>query len=1395
MKKLLFILSAILVSVITYGANSWKHSNPFAYDLSYELRNNGNTLALIYSLNADAVTSNTYNTTHGIKINLIDEQQNSYTIRHITSSSSTCVQRGRRTVEIPISEIPAAYKDKPITWEIEVFGNKNRTSPLIIGSASKNPINAHGIGINTDPTHQNFGQIFVSEGYPSSVDQKNSLLEFDPQLRYVGRHRKATHIISSSETKVEPNTYFSDALNYEPHRVKTTADGRVFVTCYHPTADGAVLEYLGNNTFKNVIAFDKEKNQGSDAVNSEHSRRVIGMDVKGEGADLKIVVAWIDANGWTTEYSKPGAKIMVYEYAFGQAEKDGVVMPLPQVIGTNTSSSYVKYIGEENDWQTASDKPGGLLYQGFTNGWNSCLRGFVDVAYGKNDDIWMKIDYGSYATHPGRIILFRPNGNSVAKITEVLGNNTSVSGVYDDYFGGNALIYDDYYYGSSNKGSSSLIAGFSLGKIKGHKIEIADNATTKPSKMFSGQWEVSNVTEGDDEERKERIGYWVTAFARDYAGNLYALTEKSDDYAGSTANDKCFNANILCIAMPYSGQRTTRANSTFTVSDPVPNILATDLRLNVNNANEYTFSFNTNTKPEEAEIRFYSSYDAMKNSLNAVNADNYNGTNANKPVCFYRIPSDRLKQGRVEVTLGGVGGTVDANGEITNSRIPAGELYWSVYVKTRKSNAFGAIYKQSTTGEDAHYRLHATVNNYPETDQFGHLYAVNYHTGGDTRNGLMVYGFNPNGNSNDEQNQNTILNSYRYKLVKNYLNPSGNKPKFTNQRRLDVAPDGKVYIADCGSSLTFKSDAERPWMFTGGGVFVWNPNTQTGNEIQISQFTFDKTETSTAVTIYNHSGQMKLYATNTYGEFANHTSNHWNNHKYTEANQANTSIYGWNGFKEYNLGTIENILLQETASTTQQYSLGMGDGNGNTNIVAMDKGIWMAQHREGDVKYSEDNSQALPDNPENYVLSFIPYGNTSSSNNWGGRTWRSCTTTGTGSNAGNKSANSQTEDAPLQSCPGAGLAYRKVNNKEYLYIVQHSGDIAQFEIRSWNGTTPSVYHVRTYPSVGNKTVIGHGTNTETTRPTGTITSMCFDYAGNLITTAGQTYFKDGMSSQDIVVYTMPYDRVNAREIQAPNSCRMIPERIAQMGMDKDNLDDIIKEHQKDHPTGCAIDLYRPLQGGMFNTICLPFALDFANLPNEHPFKDAEVRAFTGATLEDVGGEKVLSLVFSDITTGEQKVMCANTPYLLQPVADIVGSVRFDYPVQLTSTNGGSVGKDYDNDLNNDITFQGVIPFTSLEATYSTDGTNTPLTLLLVANNRLAALTSSSNMLGFRAYFQLEKPLPTGTQTRISTRRPTPTNTTIVVDGKKVNVDKYLREGRVYIRIDDQVYDLTGARVH
>ena len=61
MKKLLLILSAVFVSVISLGQSvdpnsGWAHLNPFAYDLKSEVKDNG-TIDLIFSLNANAIPS------------------------------------------------------------------------------------------------------------------------------------------------------------------------------------------------------------------------------------------------------------------------------------------------------------------------------------------------------------------------------------------------------------------------------------------------------------------------------------------------------------------------------------------------------------------------------------------------------------------------------------------------------------------------------------------------------------------------------------------------------------------------------------------------------------------------------------------------------------------------------------------------------------------------------------------------------------------------------------------------------------------------------------------------------------------------------------------------------------------------------------------------------------------------------------------------------------------------------------------------------------------------------------------------------------------------------------------------------------------------------------------
>jgi hypothetical protein len=270
---------------------------------------------------------------------------------------------------------------------------------------------------------------------------------------------------------------------------------------------------------------------------------------------------------------------------------------------------------------------------------------------------------------------------------------------------------------------------------------------------------------------------------------------------------------------------------------------------------------------------------------------------------------------------------------------------------------------------------------------------------------------------------------------------------------------------------------------------------------------------------------------------------------------------------------------------------------------------------------------------------------------------------------------------------------------------------------------------------------------------------------------------------------MPYDRVNAREIQAPNSCVEIPERIAQLDMTKDNMDKVIEDNVKNYPQGCAVDIYRPLQGGMFNTICLPFELNLGSLPENHPLYGATLREYTGLNLNTVGGEKVLELVFTDVSN---QTINANTPYIIQlKDKDGYNSImRFAGPIQLTNTTGGTVSNT-ENSSTYSITYQGIIPCQNITPTI-VDGES--LTLMLVADNRLAAMTAAGPMYGFRGYFQLNQPLPKGMRTRITTSKGTTTNTTIVVDGKKVNVEKFLKEGRVYIRVGEALYTLDGQKV-
>ncbi len=809
-------------------------------------------------------------------------------------------------------------------------------------------------------------------------------------------------------------------------------------------------------------------------------------------------------------------------------------------------------------------------------------------------------------------------------------------------------------------------------------------------------------------------------------------------------------------------------------ANPIPNILATDLRYVPHPyLDSYYFSFYVNTKPAKAIFRFYKSYDKMKQSISVVHDDLYNGTNTHTPDFIYEVPADKLHQGKIEVEFKMAGGKI-VSGKITEPILPPGEWYWSVYVEApRRSTEFGVMYRLQgvTHATDGDQRRYITVNNYPETDMFGSLFVgYNARTTDDAtrgNRGLHIHGISDEGNSNDEKAD--ITSTTRYTLRTTYLNKNM-EGMINYPRRLAVAPDGKVFIADEGNYGS--GGGATIQYFERGGVKMWDPNSPK----KFTTFSTNILGTSTGVAFWQHGSQWKLYATNTYDEFVRHGNNYTGEPSTlgTKDKFDNSSnAFGRNGYVEH---LLNNTFSGYTSQTQRHYK--KGDASGNMGIVAMDKGIWFCQHREHTVAIKKKIRDALADNLDAYILAFMPYGTSD-------KTWTSCTDNGVNSSyvtTAKASDFSQKESSPVQSTPGGGIAYKKYKvaggvQKEYLFIPNHDGNIARVEITKWSGNTPTVpagnVKIFTTPDYlkGTRTFTQSGATVSW--KTSFITSMEFDYAGNLVTTAGKGNHD---APQDIVIYTMPYpDRVNAQEIQAPNSCRFIPERLSQNDMQQKHIDAVVNQYIPTNAT-CSLDLYRPLQGGTFNTITLPF--DVKSL-SELPYGVKEVRKFTGTELKNVGGENILYFNFEKINFSGEDIMKAGQPYVILPTNDVVGIVSFKQKVQFTTNESTTIpGGEWGN-------FVGFFPYREMASD--------PETLMLVADNRLAEIEEGT-MNGFRAYFQLLKAVPANTLSMLHFKKDAPTGMEIVVDGKVVNVEKLLRDGRVYIRAGETLYTIDGTLV-
>lgn len=226
----------------------------------------------------------------------------------------------------------------------------------------------------------------------------------------------------------------------------------------------------------------------------------------------------------------------------------------------------------------------------------------------------------------------------------------------------------------------------------------------------------------------------------------------------------------------------------------------------------------------------------------------------------------------------------------------------------------------------------------------------------------------------------------------------------------------------------------------------------------------------------------------------------------------------------------------------------------------------------------------------------------------------------------------------------------------------------------------------------------------------------------------------------------------------------------------------------------SLTVTRKLQGGMYNTICMPFTLRLEGLMNEHPLYGAKAYDFSGIDpLYDTGtNEPVTVLNFTEVTT-----LLPGKPYLIMPEADVTEDMLFTgvSRTDLTLEPQSKTVIYGDNELN--ISFHGVINPTDIPAG----------ALMVVADNRLAVNTvDNSTMKGMRGYFTIDFSSLAAQEVQeqaldgrvyLSFKKPVTTSVPLAPEAEQPTtpkVEKIMRDGQIYIIRDGVTYTITGARV-
>ncbi len=524
-------------------------ANPFAYALSSTSEEG--VVTINYSLNADATA---------VAINLIGGEG---TVVKTVDLEGDFLTKGAHTTTVEL----AGLSDGCYNWEVQVTGEAKTEVKEFFYQSFWHP---SGLDIDNNPENASFGTLFVAEGYNEGKATNSAgtyaLVSAQPD----GSDGGGLYMFTAGGdliTKADGSARFygstlTHSRNYGTSattgadfaRVAIADDGRIFVTRHNDSGDyilsaNSVADLINGEDFTSLVA--GRTMTDTKYYTDDNGDFLVGpnqgFDVKGSGADTKIIALSCATNALSSAFSNN----RTLEYAIGTASS--LPSPTTTVLDKKCTVSYTRQADVQYDnrggfwycqWQgTPTDTKPALVYID-ANGEQKYLEGDGGKVRRR----------GAIAVSPDGTKLAAASAAKVVSVYDITWNEDgtpTLTEIYTITVGGSetrALAWDIVGNLYASNSSSEYVKGLSLPREN-------NDFTTKAAAQYAICYTAPVVPTADPLYiTGENIGgNWDPANAAEFEfdGENYVITvdENTTQFKISTSKGSWdeFNAGNLAV--------------------------------------------------------------------------------------------------------------------------------------------------------------------------------------------------------------------------------------------------------------------------------------------------------------------------------------------------------------------------------------------------------------------------------------------------------------------------------------------------------------------------------------------------------------------------------------------------------------------------------------------------------------------------------------------------------------------------------------------------------------------------------------------------------------------------------------------------------------------------------